>query len=91
MPSFFAQQVEALCWGFDADIVPQPVAVSTLLEKYRQQHPELVHQQTNGKQRLQMYKAAFDSKSGACTCAVQRLLNMDVLAGTWKGGLVLIT
>ena len=28
-----------------ADIVPQQVAVSTLLEKYRQQHPELVHVQ----------------------------------------------
>ena len=44
-------------YALHADIVPQQVAVSTLLEKYRQQHPELVHvqpppqvhQQMNGK------------------------------------------
>lgn len=75
IPSFFAQQAEALCWGSDADIVPQPVAVSTLLEKYRQQHPELVHQQTNGKQSLYICKSAFDSKFHACTFAVQQFSN----------------
>lgn len=54
-----------------ADIVPQQVAVSTLLEKYRQQHPELVHvqpqpqvhQQTNGTKSLKAPGAADVSYS----------------------------